>query len=111
DIPDLNWTSGVRWPVGTGEAFQVHPERDSSWPASEPLPPHDATGLVVADLDPSRMPQCPSLQPAERDRIALMEVLGRIEYVWRTVAPESPDREDLRRRERERLLMDVDHVP
>src|SRR5690606_5557817 len=57
------------------------------------------------------MAQRPSLQPAEGDGIALVEVLGRIEHVWRTVAPQRADREDLRRRECEWLLVDVDHVP
>ena len=98
-------------PTGPGEKRSVStPSGIRVAAPGKPLALADAAGLGVADAQPGGVAQRPPLEPAERRRVALVDVLGGVQDVRRPLAAQPPQQQDLGGRQGERLLVDVDDV-
>jgi hypothetical protein len=62
-----------------GEARRIDAQRDLTKLTTKSLGAQNAPSLGIADIGSRRSGQSPSLDPAERRRVALEEILGRVE--------------------------------
>ena len=111
--PTYPTTRGPRGPeIGRGrERVEVDPQRDQGGRAGEaPCARRCAPASALHTLIAGGVAQGPPLQPAERRRVALVDVLGGVEDVRRALPAQPPQQQDLGGRQREGLLVDVDDV-
>ena len=91
DVADLDGT-GINSPLPgrRSEGIGIHAQRDDGGLPRKPLALDDPPGVAVADADAGRVPQGPSLEPTKGHWIALIEVLRRVERVWRPLPADPP---------------------
>ena len=102
--------SGAHGPAARNRSTSTPRGRSSHSPV-ESLAPEDLTRLRVARVGPGRPAQGGPLQPAERRRVPLLDVLGRGEDEGHARGPQPAQDHDLGDGQPERLLVQIDQVP
>ncbi len=100
-----------RRPVDGVEAFDVDTEGQEPPHSSEPFPTQDLPGLGVAGVRPGGPPQGPTLEPAERHRIPLVDVLGRRHEEGEVRRADSPQHQHLGDGQAEWFFVHVEQIP
>ena len=91
------------------ELVEVDSERNHAGATGEPFVGAMRAASVLQAEMPARR-AAPALEPAERDGVALAQVLRGVQHDGRAIAAERAEQRDLGGGERERLLVDVDDV-